>query len=236
MAPCGCLATSRLLLVLLALGSCACGDALVGSGYQGEPLMVLSGQVIIEEALADPLGEARVAVHWSSQGEFGYQHQQETEVVTSFPAQYTLALYTPPPGEVHYQPRHANHPMAMGVPIVYDDLDGDGAFDEGEGVIGGAQDVMVLYVVEADEIGPPHDGEGGEPGPSDDTDDPGPGPEPQLFEEGYHAVRTLGDACEGDFLEIEPVDPGDVELTMGELWEHLNDMDCNGDLEEWGER
>ncbi len=246
------LATSRWLAIATAAGLAACGDPLADADYQGLPLMELSGQVLLEEALQGVEGQVRVAVYWSSQQEeHGIQHQQETEVGTSFPALYSLKLYTPPPDEVFYQPRHAPHAMALGVPIVYDDVDLDGAFDEGEPVLGGAQATLVLYTGESLEQQLPPDGEGGGgggggSGREDDTGQGGGGPgsdddtgqpaqEGALFGVGYHAVSPRGDACEDGFLHIESVDSTTVEMVVGDDWSSLLDMDCDGDTEEWGE-
>ncbi len=229
-----CLATcSSALLACLAFGSSACGDALQGSGYPGEPLIVIAGQVLIEEALPPPEGEVRVAVYWSSQGHDGVQHQQDAEVGTSFPALYTLTLYTLPPDEVFYRPPQAEHPMAIGVPIVYEDLDGDGGHDQGEPVLGGAQGVLVFYAAEAERLGAPPD-DGG-PGGDGDTGRPGPGGEEGELPEGYHTAIPQGDPCGDGVLRLELVDSSLVELVVGELWSFLPDMDCDDDVDEWGE-
>ena len=228
---------SRLQSVLLGLSLVACGDPLVGAGYQGVPLMQLGGQVIIDDVMDEPQGEIRVAVYWSSRGEHGLEHQQETRVGTSFPANYTLTLYTPPPDEVLYQPPHAGAPMAIGVPIVYDDIGGDGGFSDGDTVLGGSQDVLILYAMEAEEHQPPPDGGGGGP---DDTGGPGPGDDPgpgngEPLEAGYHAVSALGGSCDAEYLVLNLVDPTEVTMAVGELWDNLVDMDCDGDIDEWGE-
>jgi hypothetical protein len=204
----------------------ACGEPLVGADYQGEPLMVLSGQVLMEDALPVPQGEVRVAVFWSSQGEHGHQHQQQTQVSTSFPSRYTLTLFTPPPDEVLYQPPHTPSPVAIGLPMLYDDADFSGSFDGGEEVLGGSLDVLVFYSAES---------LGHQPPPADDTDDPqGEGPR-EAIEPGFHAVQQLGQSCDQGDLVLTQVDPTTVAMAVGDLWTRPGDMDCDGDDDEWGE-
>lgn len=211
----------------------ACGAPLHGADYPGQPMMQLAGQVLIEDPLPTPQGEVRVAVFWSSQGEHGEQHQQETAVSTAFPARYSLTLYTPPPDEVLYQPPHMSSPAAVGLPMLYDDVDLDGVFDATEQLLGGSQDVLILYALESMGHLPPPGDDTDEP--EDDTDDPPVGDPPNPLEPGYHAVRQLGSSCDEDDLVLTEVDPADVSMVVGDLEEFLEDMDCDGDRDEWGE-
>lgn len=207
----------------------ACGDVLVGADYQGEPLMVLEGQVLVVDSMPLPQGEVRVAVFWSSQGEHGHQHQQQTQISTTFPARYSLTLYTPPPDEVHYEPEHAGAALAIGVPILYDDVDMNGRFDTGEDVLGGSEDVLLLYAPERLEHQPPSE-------PEEDTDAPPDEPPGDPLEPGYHAVRLLEESCDAGRLVLTVVDPADVTMVVGELWDSLGDVDCDGELGEWEDR
>jgi hypothetical protein len=231
MAPSGCLAISRPLLVSLAVGASACGDALMGADYQGEPLMILAGQVITEAALPELSGEVRVALFWSSHGGHGQQHEQQVAVNTSFPSRYELHLYTTPPDEVLYQPPHAPGSVGIAVPMLYEDTDGDGQYHSSvDRVLGGAQDVLVFYNSETMHPAPPPEDDTGRPGP----DDTGRGGEPSgSLEPGYHAVRELERSCDDGHLVLSLAEPAEVALVVGELWEMLNDMDCDGELGEW---
>jgi hypothetical protein len=219
------IATCSSLLVLV-----ACGDPLVGADYLGEPLMVLAGQVLVEEALPALQGEATVAIFWSSQGEHASEHQQQTEIGTSFPSLYTVTLFTPPPDEVLYQPPHAPGAVAIGVPIVFDDADLDGRYDDGDTLLGGSADVLVLFATEPMGHGEPPEEGGGGGGPGD-THEPREAGEP--LEEGYHAVSALGRSCDEGSTVLSLADPHAVDLVLGELSEHLVDMDCDGDTDEW---
>jgi len=223
---------ARTSLLLLVTALCACGDPLEGAAYQGEPLMTLSGQVLLEEALPELSGEVRVALFWSSQGGHGQQHEQQVAIATSFPSSYTLTLYTPPPDKVLYQPPHASGPVGIAVPMLYEDLDGSGLYDQAsEQVLGGSQDVLVLWSAEA-----LHPREAGDGPPDTGTQggaNQGEGP-PDELEPGYHAVQQLGSSCDQGQLALSLADPDEVALAIGELWDSLTDMDCDGDLDEWG--
>ncbi len=234
MPPSYCLATcSRLLACATVVSVAACGDAIVGAGYQGEPMMMLSGQVLVEEEMREASGEIRVALFWSSpEGTNGPQHEQEVAITTSFPAHYALTLYTPPPDEVLYQPEHVESPVAIGLVMLYEDVDGDELFDSGvEEVLGGSQDVLVLFNPEAMEHHPPPEDDTSAPIP-EDTDEPRP-EENGAIEPGYHAVEQLGRSCDAQKLMLTVVDPTQVALVVGELSEVLTDTDCNDDLKEW---
>jgi hypothetical protein len=206
----------------------ACGDPLVDASYQGEPLMVLAGQVLLEDALPALEGQVRVALFWSSQGEHGQQHEQQVAISTSFPSRYELTLYTPPPDEVLYQPPHVPSPVGIALPMLYEDVDGDGVYSSGsEQVLGGSQDVLVLFNADFLEHRPPEDDD--DPPPADTGTLPGP------LEPGYHAVRQLEDSCDHDDLVLIEVDPENVAMAIGELWGVQFDMDCDGDHDEWGD-
>ncbi len=222
---------SRALLAVLCAGLAACGDGLVGADYQGLPLLSMAGQVMVEEELPAFDGEVRVAVFWSSQGDRGAQ--QQASVTTDFPAQYTLTLYTPPPDEVLYALEPVPDQAAIGMPLIYEDIDDNGRFDEGtELVIGGAEDILVFYFPQDVEIeGPDHPDDTGPEPPDDDRGEPYEG----TLEAGYHVMETLDEPCRGGHLAAAPIDAEQVDLVVGDVYELLQDVDCREGHEEWGE-
>jgi len=203
----------------------------VGAEYRGDALLILQGQVMVEEDLPPLEAEVRVAVFWSSRGGHGETHQQEAAVLTDFPAQYTLSLYTPPPDEVLYQPDPAPSSFAVGLPLIYEDIDGNGRFDSGiETVVGGAEDAMVIYFPEPVVIPDPP-----EPPDTADTTPPEGAAEPLYgdIEAGYHAVTTLAEHCHDRRFALALADPLAVDLAVGDVEDILQDMECDDDLDEW---
>jgi hypothetical protein len=229
---------SRALLAASAGLLVACGDGVVDADYRGVPLLVMAGQVMVEEELPEIEAEVRVAILWSSQG--GDGAQQGASVTTDFPAQYTLSLYTPPPDEVLYQAEHAPDQAAIGIPVVYEDLDDDGRHDRGEDpVIGGAEEALVFWFPQDVELERPHLPVDTGQGPPDDTGeaDEREHAEPYegVLEAGYHVMLPLQDLCLGGPMAVTPLDPGQVDLSVGEVEDFLRDADCDGRKDEWGE-
>jgi hypothetical protein len=229
---------SSALVAALTGGLVACGDGLVDASYQGLPLLSMAGQVMVEEELPPIESEVRVTILWSSQG--GSGAQQLVSVTTDFPAQYTLNLYTPPPDEVLYQPAPVPDRAAIGIPLVYEDRDGSGRYDRGvDPVIGGAEEALVFWFPQDVEFQAPEQPVDTGHGFPVDTDDP-PETEPAepfegALEAGYHVMQPLQELCQGGPIALTPLDPMQVDLSVGEVEEFLRDADCDGRTDEWGE-
>jgi hypothetical protein len=119
----------RLGLIAL-LGAAACNQ-LEGPGYRGEPLFVITGQLVPMQGQRID-GQVRLALAWyrTSRG----KPDSPPAIVTvdtvfegSFPAQFELPLYAPPPmGTLEdYEP----YAIADGVVIAYLDRNGNGQLD-----------------------------------------------------------------------------------------------------------
>jgi len=169
-----------------------------------------------------PAGTLRLAVMWSDSGvedatASTFDAVEQAVVTTSsFPARYTLELYTPPPSELLHDDTDTGS-YALGLVVAYADADDDGAFDPAtDSLLGGAPGRAVLYTpggITAKWL----DGELGE---------------------GYHRVRRQGAGKPCNTLghvrlELDP----DIEthLALHEEFpdDLLLDLDCNGKQDDW---
>jgi len=223
-------ATSRLLFLGLCIAVSGCGDPLRGVEYQGTPMLTVEGQVVIMQSMIDLQGEVRVALYWSSVQEHGQQHQQEVTIDTNFPARYQLTLFTPPPDEVIRENGRMPLPVAIGVPLLYEDQDGDGKFDaDSDLVLGGAHSALVIYM-----DGEPPAPEGNdETGSGEDTASAGPESGPPAFHDGYNLVSVQNTNCGTGALGLVIEDSPDVLITVDDAWDDWLDADCDGSLDEW---
>ena len=129
--------------LLSALAGCG---SLAGPDYRGEVLLELAGQVLYDGSLPFE-SEIGVTLLWSLDLDEAAD-QQAVVAKTEFPSRYTLSLYHPPSAP-SYQPLFGESWLqaAVGQPVLYEDSDGDGSWDQQtERVVGGAFNRAILWI------------------------------------------------------------------------------------------
>jgi len=110
----------------------ACGQA-TGTGYQGDPLFTITGQMVTEGAA--PSRPIRLAVAWyadhTTLGGPQAIVTEDIEYLGSFPLDYRFSFYGPPPDAALNATTAgaATFRAAWGVLIAYEDLNGNGQLD-----------------------------------------------------------------------------------------------------------
>lgn len=210
---------ARILPVFLLLG---CGG-LAGADWRGERLFTISGDVLTLEPV-DLSGNLRVALFWAWDDERPVE--QSVVVETSFPAHYQLDVYAWPPEEAMFAAPWSTVELAIGVPLLYDDADGDERYDVGEALVGGPQESGVLYV--------PPLADGVVVLPQELVDGT---PSPVELTSGFHTVTN--DLQAGLCGEV-PLAPELIrqeltrtDLYVGPFWTHFTDWNCDEALTEW---
>ena len=202
--------TSRQRAIATAALLSGCGEPLQDASYLGEPLLTLSGEILLTKALDEDAERLRVAIFWMFQADERLEVSEQLVVGTAFPALFSLSLFLPPPPEVMVPVPES---VAIGLPLLYLDTDADRTWDVGtEAVVGGSSGTSILY---SDEGFFTLTGEA-------------------LIDAGYAAVRF--DACQepGRAPPLEEVSPEGNNLTLGpDFLASLVDIDCDGDLSEW---
>ncbi|TNE91285.1 MAG: hypothetical protein EP330_05740 [Deltaproteobacteria bacterium] len=192
------------------LGGCG---GLASGGWPGDVLHEVRGSVFVDPgdpAAAWPDDPLRVAVFWA--GADGQANTEQAVVVeTEFPARYELALHAPPPEEVRFESPWAQTRVAVGMPMLYLDFNGNERWDEAsEPLAGGAFELAILYAEDASwEMG---------------------------FEQGFQTVWLAADVCAPKpptDTEMFPVPGEPVDLYVGEYWSYVRDWNCDGSLDEW---
>ncbi len=121
------------LLGFLPLGLLACGDPLYDTGDPGEPLLVIRGQVFLEEGVAAP-ADPRAAVVWLSAAPYGVAlRADDVAIATAFPADFEVVITEIPseqefPGSwqaIPYLPEVDGLQTLFGVLVAYEDVDGN---------------------------------------------------------------------------------------------------------------
>ena len=201
----------------IAAGSGGCGDPLVGPDYAGEPLLDISGELIVENVgeLQGAEGQLRLAIFWASIPERTFVGNEgitdfadQSVVISDFPTFYTARLYAPPDNEVLIDVEGLR--LSMGSLVIYLDADRDGRYDPGDDTpIGAGRSHLIVWLEEASEtpLG--------------------------FFPRGYHRVkvpRSMGEPICGDDLPIANVVVADdeVEVVVNLIEETLVDLDCDG--------
>lgn len=128
---------------LLGLLVAGCGDPLVGGDYEGEPLLTLRGEIIVNEALGADVHPG-VAVLWATPEASSPLVEPAVEVITWFPSRYELSLYLPPSDDVIFESPLNGKKNALGAPVVFLDDDDDGQFTVGEERVAGASGASLL--------------------------------------------------------------------------------------------
>ncbi len=232
-------------VALLALLFAGCSDALVGTDYHGEPLLELEGKVEQLEAPgftgkwgesgnqkwempggpAPEEGDLKLAMFWSKGGTDGEEDslfaavEQHAVTTSTFPARYQLTLYQPPPASLLHTDEDGSGRYAIGLLIVYVDLDHDGRWNaEVDKLVGGAPGRALAYTdtgaesVHFGTLGP-----------------------------GYHRLREPKDGKDGPKctkdgrVNLLPDDKPDLDLQMAAWFSPkvLVDLDCDGKAYEW---
>lgn len=210
----------------------ACSDALVDGTYRGEPLLRLHGDVRIglsgTTSGMDPMGPAaqmalpkgmlRLAFLWAhlagAGGGAGMTTMEQQALTTAeFPAQYSVALFSPPPAHMLVPESDGSGSYGIGLLVVYIDANNDGRWTANtDPLVGGALDHAIVYTP------------GGTTGAALGVLDPG-----------YHLTHTTG-TCGGTkpltFAEDEDLA---VDLRISESMPSgvLLDLNCDGKASEW---
>ncbi|MEN0064258.1 MAG: hypothetical protein AAGA48_19055 [Myxococcota bacterium] len=189
--------------------------------YVGESLFTLEGQVRSTGEMEWVLGPASadlpitVGLFWARRGLPSIQ--QDVRVSTRFPAHYELELLLPPPEDalldVAWAPKG---PVAIGLPLLYLDEDGDGWLSEDEPLVGNAAGIHVLYAEAEGLVGSSY--------------------RPVPIHEGFQRVGAGDTACEVDGiprgLSLVP-NQIPTDLLVGPAFTQLIDIDCDGTSDEW---
>ncbi len=210
--------------LLLAAG---CGDALVSGQYQGEPLAVLEGSVVVEleqSTYAPSSAPLRVALFWvtAASGDLATLSpraafvEQGVDMRISLPSRYTMRIYTPPSEAVLPEGRESG--LVVALILLYEDVDGDGVWDRAsEPMVGGASKHLLVYAdgdIEAESLG-------------------------GALSAGYHLMTVEGaGGCEGAGTLERMRSPSageraaDIVITS-DLSTLMPDPDCDGEVEDW---
>jgi len=107
--------TSVLTLALLGAAASALGcDSRAGEEYQGEPLMTISGSVVVNNDLA-PAELVPALAFYAASGTKTDLWIHDVSVTGEFPASFTLDVFEPPPAEALFAPEDGVGPkVALG--------------------------------------------------------------------------------------------------------------------------
>ncbi len=159
--PIPCSLLSRCLAIFVVLGVASCGDPLVDGAYRGEVLLEIDGSILSDytpEELGLTSGELRVTLDWSNYDESSAprSHAADFTTTTRFPARYALRVYQPPPDDAFFAaPWPEGGRIAVATPLLYLDVDGNERWDpKSERVVGGAHDIVIMYVRKPFELVP----------------------------------------------------------------------------------
>ena len=208
----------RGLLLSLAVLMVSCGQMAVDGHYRGEPLFAIRGTVSVTATRSDLSGELRVALFWARPGSAGGAPldavtavEQEVGTASSFPARVALTVHERPGAELIATAPDVQGTFALGMLLVYLDVDGDGRWDRGlEELVGAAPDAVVVYA--------PAGLTGGRYG---------------TLAAGFHLLaRAPGAVCDAPLASAEASEvPIVVDMRFPAA--ALGDIDCDGGAEEW---
>ena len=128
-----------------------CGDPMVGTDYRGEPMFAVDGRIASVKALPDELQDEQflISVFWARDATTGgappeLRQQPSVSARVGFPATFELVVFEPPQ-DTHFTSDELVY--ALGIVLVYADLDGDGILEisNGDRIVGGNLDSALLY-------------------------------------------------------------------------------------------
>ncbi|MFZ4580258.1 MAG: hypothetical protein ACOYOB_17890 [Myxococcota bacterium] len=209
-----------------------CLDPLVDATYHGEPLLHVEGRVLLKPPvpaegtntppeLDFPSGTLRLAVFWSvaplGSPLAGVQTIEQSAVTTSvFPAVYTLTLYTPPPDAVLHTDPGGTGRYALGLVLVYVDVNNDGVWEPDLDVlVGGAPRRALMYTPE------------GAAGPHFAALPPG---YHRLKQNAIKGCKRIGDSA---YYTLDDLPTVDLHVSSTLPTDVLVDLDCDGVISEW---
>jgi len=134
------------ILLLLA----ACGDGLAGKDYRGEPLISIDTQLGRSTRIKSNEKPFKASLFWTKDGgtdltAANLVEQPSVAVNLSFPGRFEINVFEPPTGDDLPALRDG---VRVGLLLIYEDVDEDGRFDEGE-LRGSAVDRVLLYAPQA---------------------------------------------------------------------------------------
>lgn len=117
--------------VLFALAAwVGCGDALVDERYRGEPIFKAKGTIDAQAAASSFVdGTVRASIFWQTEGG-ALMEQQSLSTQVEFPSSIEVLVFYPPPHQALV--KAASSSYAVGMVLLYVDLDGDRRFDDGQ--------------------------------------------------------------------------------------------------------
>jgi hypothetical protein len=115
-----------LALSILCASFTACGDPLVDGRFEGDAIASMHG-VICGREIVSKLHAPSVGVIWAAIGPDLVTAAKDTEPVLErrLPIDFELSIFDPPPSEMMGGD-------LIGIPVLVDDLDGDGSFNAGQ--------------------------------------------------------------------------------------------------------
>lgn len=144
------------IVIACALGACV-GDPAVDATYRGEALHELEGLVCAVGRLDS--STTKLGIVWTTltAGGGSALATGETQSIDArdLPADFHMPLFVEPPANVATTMRlgDALVPVDVGLPIMFDDLDGDGVWtDEHEPLLGAARGQVLLHAGAAAQV------------------------------------------------------------------------------------
>lgn len=132
---------------LVVLSSAECG-VIRSSDWYGEVLFSLTGRVRTDGTSLSP-EDLQIGMFWTRAKASGDVHYVEAR--TTFPANYELRIFSPPPDDAMLP--LADWPevrAAVGRPLLFEDVDFSGNWTEGDTIVGGSAEEVVLYIADED--------------------------------------------------------------------------------------
>lgn len=192
----------------------ACGDPLVNPGYRGEPLITIAGEILQEEPLGALPGEVLVSVFWGGVSDgTAPEVEQALSVHTEFPSLYQLGVFQPPSPSVLFETPFGEQRIAMGLILLYADVDADNVFTLGtDSLIGTSRASVLIWIDEFLTIA--------------ESD-------PNLPDEASYIVGDVDNRACNEPPAI--ADPLAIHLVVGTVCDELADLNCDGSRGEWGD-
>ncbi len=171
--------------------SMGCGPGFVDGSYTGEELFRIEGLVRYDESRPVPDETVGTTVLWKAPDTHAGQ-TASGRVQTTFPARYSLSLYTPPDTEQV----EVIDEMTVGAVVLYHDENGDGERQGEEPLVGGSPGAALLYTWRT-------------LGENQDSGSP-------VFEPGFYVIIWEVGACErAGQGHMHVLDPLEFDLYLG---------------------